>query len=139
MEPELAAQSCALHSPQQLDELGHLVDGLTVRDPEAVWDVHRQFHLGIVAPAASAWDLRVLDQLWTAAERYTRLVFDFADATVAEQHRRVEVHRDICEAIRSGDEHGTRDAVRAHLQDNQSALLREIEKVERRTKPSTLT
>lgn len=136
MEPELAAQSCALHSPRQLDELGDLVDGLAVRDPEAVWEVHRQFHLGIVAPAASEWDLRVLGQLWTASERYTRLVFDFADATVAEQHRRVEVHREIYDAIRAGDARGTRTAVRSHLRDNQSALHREIQKVERRIDPS---
>jgi len=136
IEPELAARSVPLHSGRELDDLSATVDGMAQRDPEVVWQLHRRFHLSIVTPAASQWDMRTLDQLWAAAERYTRLVFDFADATRTEQDHRVDVHREICEAIRARDKRSVRGAVRSHLQDNETALLHQIAAVEHRRTPA---
>jgi DNA-binding GntR family transcriptional regulator len=137
IEPELAARAVAVHTAEQLDELASIVAGMAQEEPEVVWDLHQRFHLRIVEPAASEWDLRTLDQLWAAAERYTRLVFDFADATRGEQNRRVDVHQRICEAIRARDEAATRRAVRSHLRDNQNALLERIGAVEHRAPRSS--
>lgn len=132
IEPEIAARAATLHTAEQLDELRSIVDGMAQDDPEVVWDLHQQFHLRIVEPAASEWDLRTLDHLWAAAERYTRLVFDFADATPVEQSHRVDVHQRICDAIHARDAAATRRAVRSHLRDNQDALLERIGAVEQR-------
>lgn len=133
IEPELAARAVSVHTAQQLDDLAGIVGGMTQDDPEAVWDLHQRFHLRIVEPAASEWDLRTLDHLWAAAERYTRLVFDFADASPSEQNHRVGVHQKICSAIRTGDTGATRRAVRSHLRDNRDELLDRITSVERGT------
>ena len=56
------------------------------------------WHEALVHPAANAWDDRVLQNLWMAAERYTHLVFDPTRITDAERSRRYETHRVLRDA-----------------------------------------
>ena len=126
IEPGLAARAAELRPAGQVRALTSLIAAFEDDDAEAAWQAHQQFHLTLVEPAASAWDLRTLDQLWAAAERYTRLVFDFAEITRTERSRREQVHTAIVDALEAGDPDGTRQAVAAHLANNQAELAERI-------------
>ncbi|RZE89655.1 GntR family transcriptional regulator [Streptomyces albidoflavus] len=71
LEPEIAARSCLLLSEAELDRLAERAAGSgavagTDDDPHV-------FHLALLAPAATTWDIRVLTPLWRAGERYVRI------------------------------------------------------------------
>lgn len=133
IEPELAARAARSKSVGHVDELRALIEAFEDDDADTVWQAHRQFHLALVQPVASPWDLRTLDQLWDASERYTRLVFDFAEIAVSERTRRERVHLHILDAVRSGEPQSARRAVQAHLQENEAELIERIGRVERTT------
>ena len=101
VEPELAGRaSTAIDTAtaQQLDRL--LVSyGDAEADTERRWDVHRQFHLELLRPAATPWDLRTLQMLWDAGDRYVRHAFDKGSAQPDEPTRRVEVHQALLAAV----------------------------------------
>jgi DNA-binding GntR family transcriptional regulator len=122
IEPELAARAAELRNADQVATLASLVGAFEDDDAEAAWQAHQRFHLTLVQPAASAWDLRTLDHLWAAAERYTRLVFDFTEIAVSERSRRERIHTVILDAVRAGDGAATRDAVQSHLAENEAEL-----------------
>ncbi|WP_033289081.1 GntR family transcriptional regulator [Amycolatopsis jejuensis] len=130
IEPELAGRAAALGSADQVRALTELLGRFSAADPEEVWQAHQEFHRMLVAPAASAWDMRTLDQLWTAAARYTRLVYDFAPVTKAERTRRVKVHAHILDAVKAGDADGTRTVVADHLADNEAGMVDRISRLE---------
>jgi DNA-binding GntR family transcriptional regulator len=130
IEPALAARAAELRDAAQLRELERLVDAFEDDDSEVVWQAHQDFHLALVAPAASAWDLRTLDQLWAAAERYTRLVYDFAEIAHTERERREQIHTAIVEAVRTGEAAATHAAVTEHLLGNQAELVERIGRLE---------
>jgi DNA-binding GntR family transcriptional regulator len=129
IEPELAARSADTRTPEQIDRLSSLIEAFEDDDSEAVWLAHHQFHLALVEPAASAWDLRTLDQLWAAAERYTRLVFDFAEIARTERSRRERIHTTILDAVRDGDADAIREAVAAHLDENETEIVERISRL----------
>ena len=130
IEPELAARAAQLRSVSQVAELAALIEAFEDDDAEVVWQAHQRFHLSLVEPAASSWDLRTLGQLWDAAERYTRLVFDFAEIAHTERARRERIHTTILEAVRAGDGQATRKAVQGHLAENEAELVQRIAPVE---------
>jgi DNA-binding GntR family transcriptional regulator len=53
-------------------------------DAPRFWELHREFHWALLEPGANAWVQRVLDQVWTASQRYVRL---FVSATVQDAMR----------------------------------------------------
>ncbi|MDR7301618.1 GntR family transcriptional regulator [Haloactinomyces albus] len=130
IEPELAARAAVLGSAEHCRTLRELIDKFEDDDPETAWQAHQQFHRKLVEPAASAWDLRTLEQLWAAAERYTRLVYDFTAITTSEQSRREHVHITILDAVRAHDSVATRRAVAAHLAENESEMVDRISRLE---------
>ena len=81
-------------------------------------------------PAASAWDLRTLDQLWAAAERYTRLVYDFAAIARTERTRRERIHTAVLDAVQARDADRTRRALADHLAHNEEELIERIGKLD---------
>ena len=126
IEPELAARSAPLHTEDHLAALASMIDAFENEDPDIVWNAHQDFHLALVGPAASPWDLRTLDQLWAAAERYTRLVYDFAEIARTERSRRERVHTVVLDAIRHRDAEETRKALDQHLAQNEEELVARI-------------
>jgi DNA-binding GntR family transcriptional regulator len=74
IEPELSAKACLLHTDAQFDELqadmGRFLD--TTADADEIYRAHRAFHTRLIAPAATAWDLRVLTPLWQETDRSVR-------------------------------------------------------------------
>ena len=124
VEPDLAARSAEGRTDAEVDALGRMVRA-TFDDVmgEAFWEPHRAFHAALIEPAASDWDRRLLQPLWDASERYTRLVFDPVDAPASFAAHRAHAHDELVDAARSRDPEQVRDAVRGHLQDNMDTML----------------
>lgn len=63
-------------------------------DSDRFWEAHRAFHWALMAPGATPWIERVLEQLWQSAERYVRLTasaFGTTEAAMREHERMVEL------------------------------------------------
>ena len=120
LEPPLAARSAGVRNPADTEELRRLCAVAFSRtgDPEVQWASHGAFHRALVQPAASAWDLRFLEQLWAASARYTRLVFDPASVDHEDQSHRAHIHHRLL------DPDGDRVEVflRAHLMENLTTI-----------------
>lgn len=116
VEPEIAGRSCLLMKEFQLDDLQTLQrQHAAAVDPEARHEAHRALHLAMLAPAATAWDLRVIDMLWNAAERYVRFAFRTFEKTPAEPKRRDRAHSDVVSAFRTRDPGAVAAALQEHL------------------------
>jgi DNA-binding GntR family transcriptional regulator len=121
LEPEIAARSCALLSPQVLDRLEQdaVAFGREDLGIDEVYEAHQAFHMALLAPAATAWDLRILTTLWRAAERYIRIGFRRLDPQPEEHHRREHAHEELLTAFRGRDPRTVERAVREHLERNE--------------------
>jgi DNA-binding GntR family transcriptional regulator len=129
IEPSIAARACLEITDAQLTALDRMVD--TIRDVKLsiddIYEVHREFHLGLLRPAATAWDLRVLETLWQAAERYVRVGFGRLDPRPAEHERRGIAHEKIVDLFRSRDADKARQAIEEHLAANEEIAHQAIE------------
>jgi DNA-binding GntR family transcriptional regulator len=128
IEPDLAAASCRLLSDDDYAKLETFFEmfadeSLGIDD---IYDAHHIFHRELLRPAASAWDLRTLDTLWRAAERYVRVAFGRLDPDPAEHRRRAAVHADVLDAFRTGDARAVRRSVLHHLTENERIALEAI-------------
>ncbi len=84
------------------------------------WEAHREFHWLVLAPGATEWVGRVLDQLWRSCERFVR-ISALMLGTMSEAN---EDHAEMVDAIAAGDgEHLERVMVR-HLNRTEQALMR---------------
>ena len=125
IEPDLAADSARLHPPQALAALERIVDSFADpdRSPDDLYEAHHNFHLELLRPAATAWDIRTLETLWRAGERYVRLVFGAAQPGVEEHRHWSAAHGELLEAFRARDARRVRRCVRDHLAANEETLL----------------
>lgn len=121
LEPEIARRSCALLTDEQLDLLeSRAADfGDQEHGMADIYDDHHAFHLALLAPAATAWDIRVLTTLWRAAERYIRIGFGRLDPDPGEHERRGRAHMDLVTAFRTRDPAKVAGAVEQHLARNE--------------------
>lgn len=120
LEPPLAVKSLTVRNHQGMLQLRSLwMEAFDANvDPDTQWDDHRRFHRALVEPAASAWELRFLEQLWAASARYTRLIFDPIAAARPELEHRSDIHRELLEAVESADGGRVGACLRDHLKDN---------------------
>lgn len=121
LEPEIAFRSCELLVPDDFDRLEELIIqfGDESKGIDEIYDAHHDFHLELLRPAASEWDLRILESLWHAAERYVRLAFGQRDFTPGEHRRREESHRTLLAPFRARDQERAAYALRQHLEANE--------------------
>ncbi|MFF7334987.1 FCD domain-containing protein [Streptomyces sp. NPDC008150] len=121
LEPEIARRSCTLLTDQELDRLAsHAADfGAREHGMAEIYDDHHAFHLALLAPAATTWDIRILTTLWRAGERYIRIGFGRLDPVPAERRRRGKAHEDLVEAFRTRDPDTVAVAVEQHLARNE--------------------
>lgn len=121
LEPEIASRACKLISTAELENLDGVVK--TFADStlgiDDIYEAHHNFHLELLRPAGTAWDLRTLESLWHAAERYVRLAFSRLDAEPDEAGRRMHAHDDLIEVYRSGTPAKVKAAVLHHLDENE--------------------
>jgi DNA-binding GntR family transcriptional regulator len=121
LEPEIARRACVLLEAAELDRLDLLARGFgdERRGMDEIYEDHHNFHLALLAPATTAWDIRVLTVLWRAAERYVRTAFGLLDLDPYEHHRREAAHEDLVAAFRSRDPEAVAEAVHLHLARNE--------------------
>jgi DNA-binding GntR family transcriptional regulator len=121
LEPEIASRSCALLSSEVLDRLERDAVAFGREDwgIDEVYEAHQEFHLALLAPAATEWDLRILTTLWQAAERYIRIGFRRLDPQPEEHHRREHAHEELLTAFRGRDPRTVAQAVSDHLERNE--------------------
>lgn len=121
IEPDLAARSAALLQPGDFVEMRRLVALLNDEslDLDEVYEGHHELHLEMLRPAATTWDLHILEMLWRAAERYIRMAFGATDPTPHDHGRRGHVHEDLVNAFETGDPVTVEAAVRDHLDENE--------------------
>ena len=129
LEPEIARRSCLLVTDEELDGLEQEAVGfgdeqLTM---DAIYEAHHAFHLALIAPAATAWDARILLTLWRAAERYIRIGFGRLDPDPHEHTRREHAHVDLVAAFRRRDADVAAQALEDHLAHNETIALRALE------------
>ncbi|MFE5393043.1 GntR family transcriptional regulator [Streptomyces sp. NPDC056568] len=121
LEPEIARRACALLTDEELDRLESLASEFGAREHGMadIYDDHHAFHLALLAPAATAWDIRVLTTLWRAGERYIRIGFGRLDPDPTEHERRGKAHGDLLAAFRTRDPATVAAAVEQHLARNE--------------------
>jgi len=117
IEPELAARACALTTPADLDVLEAGVE--LAQDPSSSaderFDAHHTLLLDLLRPAATSWDLRTLQMLWRATERYLRVGFDQPDRTGADAASLGRAQRELIAGYRSRDPDAARAATLRHV------------------------
>ncbi|MEX2421331.1 MAG: FCD domain-containing protein, partial [Actinomycetota bacterium] len=74
-------------------------------------EAHRAFHWALMAPGATPWIERVLEQLWQSAERYVRLTAS-AFGTTEEAMRE---HRRMAELVDARDAEALAELLHHHL------------------------
>ncbi|HEY9416406.1 MAG TPA: GntR family transcriptional regulator [Pseudonocardia sp.] len=126
LEPEIAGRACLLVSDAELDELAALARSFGAEHfgVDEMYQSHHDLHLRLLAPAATTWDVRTLENLWNAGERYVRLAFGARDDLGDEHHRREHAHLALIEGYRTRSPDHVRALVRHHLEDNE-AIARE--------------
>jgi DNA-binding GntR family transcriptional regulator len=121
LEPEIAQRSCRLLSDAELDRLEQQAVGFGAenRTMNDIYDAHHEFHLALLAPAATSWGT-----LWRASERYIRIGWGSLDPDPQEHARREQYHVELVAAFRQRDPEVAAGAVLQHLSRNeQTALL----------------
>jgi DNA-binding GntR family transcriptional regulator len=128
LEPEIASRACELLSPGDFDRLDRILETYAGRTEgiDEIYDAHHELHLELLRPAATEWDLRVLEGLWRSAERYVRLAFGELDADPAEHHRRELTHQHLVDTFRTRDPQRTALALAEHLEDALDLTLRSL-------------
>lgn len=129
LEPEIARRSCLLLTDAELDRLHRQAVGFGDEHAsmDAIYEGHHEFHLALIAPAATEWDVRILMTLWRAAERYIRIGFGLLDPDPQEHHRRENAHVELVAAFRRREPDAAADAVGAHLARNESIALHALQ------------
>ena len=125
LEPEIGQRSCRLISDGELDRLDKQAtefgaEQLTMNE---IYEAHHEFHLALLAPAATSWDLRILSTLWRASERYIRIGWGKLDPDPNEHRRREAHHLELVAAFRQRDPEAAASAVDRHLSRNEATAL----------------
>jgi DNA-binding GntR family transcriptional regulator len=122
LEPEIAGRACLLVSDAELDQLDAVAAsfGDERLSTDEIYQAHNDFHLRLLAPAATDWDVRTLANLWHAAERYIRLAFSDRDDRSDEHDRREHAHVELLAGFRTRDPAAVDALVRRHLRDNEA-------------------
>ncbi|WP_306322792.1 MULTISPECIES: GntR family transcriptional regulator [unclassified Streptomyces] len=121
IEPELVGRACLLLTDR---DHARLVEHLAVIGDESlgldeIYETHHEFHLDLLRPAATEWDLRILGMLWHSAERYVRLAFGGRDSDPDEPRRREAAHAELLSAVAKRDPGSAAHAVLVHLDTNE--------------------
>jgi DNA-binding GntR family transcriptional regulator len=121
LEPDLARRSVRLLADAELDRLHQAAAefGGAERSMDDIYDDHRAFHLALLAPAASAWDIRILMMSERASERYVRIGFGLLDPDPTEHDRRREAHQLLVDELRRRDPEVAARVLDQHLAHNE--------------------
>ena len=121
LEPDLARRSASQLTDAELGRLHQAAAefGGAERSMDDIYNDHRAFHRALLAPAASAWDIRILKLSERASERYVRIGFGLLDPDPGEHDRRREAHQLLVEKFRPRDPEIAARALDEHLAHNE--------------------
>jgi DNA-binding GntR family transcriptional regulator len=121
LEPDLARRSVPQLEEAELHRLYQAAAefGGAERSMDDIYDDHRAFHLALLAPAASAWDIRILMMSERASERYVRIGFGLLDPDPGEHDRRRDAHQLLVAEFRKRDPQVAARALDEHLAHNE--------------------
>jgi DNA-binding GntR family transcriptional regulator len=121
LEPDLARRSVSQLEEAELDRLYQAAAefGGAERSMDDIYDDHRAFHLALLAPAASAWDIRILMMSERASERYVRIGFGLLDPDPTEHDRRRDAHQLLIDEFRKRAPQVAARALDEHLAHNE--------------------
>ncbi len=121
LEPDLARRSVSQLKNAELDRLYQAAAefGGAERSMDDIYDDHRAFHLALLAPAASAWDIRILMMSERASERYVRIGFGLLDPDPSEHDRRRDAHQLLVDEFRKRAPQVAARALDEHLAHNE--------------------
>lgn len=129
LEPEIASRACLLLPDSELDridaqaaEFGRLDVGI-----DEIYESRHTFHVALLAPATTEWDMRMLTTLWRAAERYIRIGFGRLDPVPAEHDRRERSHHHLVNVFRTRDSGAVSQAMHEHLEHNEGLALKALD------------
>jgi DNA-binding GntR family transcriptional regulator len=122
LEPEIAGRACLQVATEEVDRLAAVAHSFAAVEAniDEVYEAHHDFHRALLAPAATAWDLATLENLWRAAERYIRLAFSARDENPLEHTRRAQAHSGLLDAYRAQDPDWVRRTTFTHLDENEA-------------------
>lgn len=130
IEPELAGRASTLLTGADFERLDTLLEAhASARDPDERHQAHHALHVGMLRPATTPWDERVLDMLWHASERYVRYAFVRLAAHPSEPARRGRAHADLLAAFRTGNAKTASEALAEHLVHTETIVLAAIGKL----------
>ena len=125
IEPDLNILASERIPAAELDRLEAFIEfchGPDLR-PDERYERQHNFHLDLIRPAATAWDLRILQRLWRAAERYIRAGRALEDGGSA---RVEELQRELIAAYRSRDPEKVRAATLRRLEAAEEAAQQSL-------------
>ena len=122
LEPDLARRACTALDEAELDRLHRAAGefGGPDRSMDDIYDDHRAFHIALLAPAATTWDIRILTMLFRASERYVRIGFGLLDPDPDEHERRRVAHQLLITEFRKRDPDQAAHALDEHLAHNEN-------------------
>jgi DNA-binding GntR family transcriptional regulator len=131
IESDLAARSVKKLAESDFEQMGRAIEAYFAPHPQPddVLAHHHEFHVALLRPAATEWDMRILGLLWDTSERYVRLVFSNMILDTERAKSLGRSHQDIVEAARAGSPDRLRRTIRDHLDTNESAILAGIAEV----------
>src|SRR4051794_12026413 len=121
VECEVIARSVDVMTDEQVETVRTALEALEAagdHSSPAFWELHREFHWALLEPGATAWIRRVLDQVWTASQRYVRLFVSETVADAMADHRELLAH---CERRESA---AAAELLRHHLDPTEVAVRR---------------
>lgn len=118
IEPDIAARAALLITDAQLAAAEASTNS---------YGDYRDLHAELLTPAATSWELRVLDILWNASERYMRIGFGRLALNPDEHQRQNTAQQMLIDAFRSRDPEAARQAICAHLTFDQQLAARALE------------
>ena len=124
VEPELAARACLLLKPAELDRLEAMIPASDSATGQP-YLMQRSFHVEMLRPAISHWDLLVLRPLWeeTDALKHAGLADRGAgEAAPGELVNRASICRELIAAYRDRNPEAARAACLKYLDDGERAL-----------------
>ena len=128
LEAELAHRATNVATEEYRERCRSALSALLEAEPHSLefFEAHRTFHLGLLAPAASAVALRTLEGLWQSVDRYMALAVrrlpefsssDYMATFYAE-------HTSLASAFETGDGAFLREMLVAHLANSEDSLRR---------------
>ncbi|WP_051129788.1 GntR family transcriptional regulator [Gordonia terrae] len=131
IEPDIAGRASKLLTDRDITQIEKYLAMFADEslDTDDIYEAHHAFHHRLLAPAATEWDLRILEGLWHAAERYVRLAFVGRDADPGEPQRRWRTHHELLTATLTRNARTVAAATRKHLDDNEQIALQALDPI----------